>query len=110
MANETIAALNTGRLRQQVTIERDTVTQVNGAEVRTPQTYGTRRAEVLYLSGRELWQAQQINPQINVRVTLRYCRDVLSSDRIIWRGKRLEILAVLPDEIRRAVTVLECKG
>jgi SPP1 family predicted phage head-tail adaptor len=103
--------MTAGELNAQVQLERDAISRdATGAEVRTPAVYATRWARFEYLSGAELWRAQQVNATVNARATLRYCTDVLPSDRVIYRGLRFEIKAVVPDELKRAQTVLELRG
>ena len=46
------------------------------------QTVAKCYAEVKPLSGRELWMAQQIRPDITTRVTIRYRRDMALSPRM----------------------------
>ena len=97
-------------LRHRIELERDVITRVNGAEVRTPEVFDSVWASVVYLSGNELWKAQQVNATVNVRVVIRYRTDVLASHRVIYDGKSLEIKGVIPDEERRDSVTLDCKG
>ena len=53
-------------------------------------------AEVEYLSGRELWQAQQANSEASGRVRMRYRSDIVPTMRIAHGSKYLEIISVLP--------------
>lgn len=104
-----LIAIDAGDLHDRVQIERDTITRVKGVEVRTPFIYATRWANVDFLSGSEIWKAQQVNPDVNVRITMRYCTDLLPSDRIIHDGKKLEIKSITPEQQRKTQIVLECK-
>jgi SPP1 family predicted phage head-tail adaptor len=102
--------LNPGELRHTVDLQRDHVTRVNGVESRIPETYATCRASITYLSGTELFKAQAVNTEVNVRVVIRYRTDVLAAHRVIYKGKALEIKAVIPDEAHHKQLTLECKG
>lgn len=98
-----------GDYNARIELERDTLSRVNAAEVRTASVYAQCYAHFAYLSGTELWRAQQINATVRIRVRVRYRTDVLASDRVVYRGKRYEIVSVLPDDVTRE-TVLEVKG
>ena len=104
--------MNPGDLRETISLERDVVTRVNGVEVRVKQVYGTCRAKVDFLSGNELFKANAVNTDVNVRVLVRYRTDVLTAHRVLYDGKSLEIKAVIPVKTpaSKRGTTLECKG
>lgn len=102
--------LNPGVLNRRVDLERDRITHVAGAEQKVTEVYATVWASVVYLSGNEAWKAHQIDATVNVRVEIRYRTDVIAAHRVIYRGKRLEIKSVIPDEERREFVQLECRG
>lgn len=103
--------MDAGSLIHAVDLERDTITRESGAEVRTPATYAAKvPARVEFLSGNEYYRAQSLVSQCNVRVVLRYRTDVLPSDRVIYKGKRYEIRAAMPDEATLQTITLECRG
>lgn len=54
-------------------------------------TYATPWASVRPMSGRERYHAQQTQASANYRVTIRYRADVQDADRILWRGRVLNI-------------------
>lgn len=45
-------------------------------------------AEVLYLQGRDLWQAQQVNAEVNMKVRIRYRPGLTSTCRVKWKRER----------------------
>lgn len=102
--------MDAGTLTARIALIRDAVFRNAGVETKTPQTYAQVWASVVYLSGSEAFRAQQVNASVNVRVTIRYREDVLPSHRVLYKGKLLEIKAVIPDEVGRDLVVLECKG
>jgi SPP1 family predicted phage head-tail adaptor len=102
--------LNGGDLLHYVTITRDTISHVLGAEMRSPETLASVWARVEILSGHEAWKAQQVDATANAKVTMRYRSNIRASDRIEWRGWRLEIKAVVPDEVDGCSVVLMCEG
>jgi len=68
--------------------------------VETWADHATVWATVEYLSGRELWQAQQANSEANGRVRIRHRADVDPTMRIIYGSKTLEIITVLPADTK----------
>lgn len=50
--------------------------------------------DVSYLTGRELWMAQQVNSEAQGRIKIRFREDIDSTWRIKFRDKWLEILSV----------------
>jgi SPP1 family predicted phage head-tail adaptor len=104
------SVLNAGDLNRVVDLESDSITRTKGVESKTATVYAERvYAKVEPLSGSEFWTSQQINSQINWKVTLRYRTDIRAQHRIIYGTRRLEILAVLPDEDRRDFVRLMCR-
>jgi SPP1 family predicted phage head-tail adaptor len=101
--------LSAGDLTARIALERDEITLVSGREVRAPYSYCRPWAKPEALSGREAWKAQQVDSSVNWRFVIRYRTDVKPSDRVVYRGKTMEIRAVLPDEERRDAVVLLCE-
>lgn len=52
-------------------------------------------ADVSFLSGKELWQAQQANSEAQGVIRCRFREDIDGSWRVNFRGRVLEILAVM---------------
>lgn len=108
--------MNAGKLRHRVTIEEGIVTlNDHGQEETVWQQFAPRLpACVVELSGRELWNAQQIKPDITLRVELRWLPGVTSKMRLKWhdceRERTLEIAAppINPDGRKREMHLL-CK-
>jgi len=101
---------NPGELRRRIQIERDTITRVNGAEVKTPGVYTTTWAKAECSSGKELLQGQQIASDVTWVFTLRYRTDLLPQDRVYYQGERMEIRAIVPDDLNRDSVVLLCES
>ena len=102
---------NPGELKRKISLERDTLTRVDGAEVKTPTTYAANVwAKAEALSGRELLAAQQIESSVNWRFTVRYRTDILPRDRVVYNGKHMEIRVILPDEDLRDFVWLLCEA
>ncbi len=79
--------MKAGDLRHRVTIQSPTVTpNAHGESVIAWNTYSVPRscANVEQLSGRALWNAQQIQPDVSIAVHLRYVSGVTADMRIVW--------------------------
>lgn len=101
--------LEAGRLRERVLIEypvnRDTsfgATEVGWEPLK--QVW----AEVETLSTQEMMQAEQSQFQVTHRVMMRFCKELDNTMRLIWRKKRLEIMAVQDSE-NRSIHELVCR-
>ena len=108
--------MQAGKLRHRVTIQSSVVTQnAHGQDETTWSTFASRHAaEVTQLTGRELWNAQQIKPDISLRVSMRWLPGVLPKMRVVWhdgttdRLLPIESPPVNPDGKKREM-VLYCK-
>lgn len=93
--------VHAGRFRETVTIRRRTVAaDACGDAVPTWSDLASRRAEVTPLSGRELWQTQQAQSDVTVRVRMRYesALAITPRDRLAWRGRTLEVASAVDVE------------
>lgn len=88
--------LQAGRLNKRVTIQTFTVTQNDlGEEVRTWATLVDRAAAVEPLTGAERYSAQQVNPRVSHKVTIRYTASLTPEMRVLFGTRVLEIDAIL---------------
>lgn len=104
-------ALQAGRLRHRVRIQEKSVTQnAYGEEAPTwaAITNGERWAAVEPLSGSERFGAQQVNPRVSHKVTIRYLSTVTPKMRVLFGSRALEIDAVINPMERGEVTELLC--
>jgi SPP1 family predicted phage head-tail adaptor len=101
--------LNAGALRETVTIERkQSASDGMGGQVVQWVALATVRGKVAPLSGREALQAMQLQASITHRIYVRYRSDLSAADRLILRGKPLQIRAVLNMEMRNQWLELSC--
>lgn len=105
--------MKAGRLRHRVELQSATETADSyGEPTFTWSTYAHRWASVEPLQGRELFTAQQVNPEVNIRVRLRHdevLADLTPKHRLVFGSRTLEIDSVIrPDERGREVQLL-CK-
>lgn len=58
-------------------------------------------AEVMYLSGGELWSARQSNSDVQGKVRIRTNDDIKANWRMVYDGRNLEILTIIPFDAKR---------
>jgi len=97
-----------GRLRHRVALERRTTgTDAFGSVVQSWDRYATVWADVAPLSGREMLADGQVRSDVSHRVRIRHLDGVAETDRIVHRGRTLEVVAVMNmDERDRTLEVL----
>ena len=80
-----------------------------GAETFTWSNEVTLWAGIDPLTGNEALQAQQISPESNVKITIRFYDGVIPNWRVLFGTRVYEINAILNREERNAEMVLLCK-
>lgn len=102
--------IEAGRLRHRVAIQSATEAQNDLGEVeKTWATTATVWGAVEPLTGRELWQAQQVSAEITHRVRMRYRSGLTPKNRILFGSRILEINAILNPEERNIDLELLCR-
>ena len=77
--------MRAGKLRHRVAIQEPVENKdVHGGITRTWRTVDTVWASVEPLSGRELFEAQQINKRVTVRVGMRPYSGLTTKQRLLW--------------------------
>lgn len=101
--------ITAGMLREPVTVHRQ-VSASDGMGGQAIQWVDllTASASVIPLSGREAVQAMQLQASVTHRVTMRYRADLTPADRIIVRGKPMQIRAIINVEMRNRWLELIC--
>ena len=95
--------MRAGKLRDLLTIQEPTITQDDyGGVKKTWNLWRKAWANIEYLTGRELWQAQQANSQAEGRITVRSgdVDGIKPKMRIKKNDNIYEILAVFPADNR----------
>lgn len=88
--------IDPGRLRERVTVQRATVTKnAIGESVQAWADLVERWASVEGLSGREVLQSGQQQTEVTHRVRMRYVPGMTHTDRLLWRGRVLEVSSLL---------------
>ena len=105
--------LDAGKLDQFVTIETDTGTEYNAAgqkiKVWIDFIPNGIWAEVLPLSGRELFNALQVQPDVTHQVNIRFREGIRPEMRIKLGSRYLNIASVLDVEEKRTSLQIMCK-
>ncbi|NBW09342.1 MAG: head-tail adaptor protein [Caulobacteraceae bacterium] len=96
-----------GRMKERVTIQSPTEVRTSvGGTTLTWATLETVWASVDGLSTRDILQAQQANLVATHRIRIRYRSDVTHTQRIVWRGRTMEIASVVERDNRTALEIL----
>lgn len=104
--------MRAGKLRHRVTIQQRTAASPtnypSGEKDASWTTYLTVWASVEPLSGRELFAAQQVTSDVNVRIRMRYRDGVTAKMRVSFNSKIYDIVAVINREERNVELELLC--
>ncbi len=103
--------MTVGQMRTPLRIEQQTETRTADGGVAESWTLTqTVWARLQGLRGRELFSAQQINPQTSHKVTIRYCRGLDSGARIVSvdSGRVFNIESVIDIDDRHKFMELLC--
>lgn len=99
-----------GSLRERVTIERlDIAGDGAGGQIETWTPRVSVWAEVKPVRGREIVSGERIVGAETYLVTMRYRSDIALSDRVVWRGRALNINSVQDRDMRRKYLVIEAE-
>lgn len=88
-----------GQWRQRITIQKSSsVKDKNGNHILSWQDYYSCAAYANNLSGKEYWEAAQMNAENEIYFLIRYCREVKEMDtehyRIVFRGQLYNITLI----------------
>ena len=102
--------MNTGRLRNAITIQQSIVaTGSSGASTKTWTVFATVFADIRTPTGKEYFGQDKFNSQVSHVVTIRWIEGVTPSMRIIWGSRTLNIEYVSEDRTNRRMLYLDCK-
>lgn len=101
--------MRAGELRKRITIEQPSRVADGAGELVPGWTlYGVVWAAVEPLSGSEKIQAQQVNANVNIRVTIRYLAGVIPAMRARFGTRTFQIVSVQNIEERNREMDLLC--
>lgn len=99
-----------GRLRHKIVIQNPS--ESNGSYGETVTTWGTFAtvwASVEPLNGREYFESQQTNAEVNFRFRIRYTASITPKMRISYDSRTFDIISVINVNERDRETVLMAK-
>lgn len=102
--------MRAGELRHKVVIQQESgIRDPDSGEIIPGwSTFAEVWAEVVDLSGREYWSAQQVQSQVSTRVRIRYLDGVKPTMRVAHGSRTLQIEAVIDPDGRRRELQLMC--
>jgi SPP1 family predicted phage head-tail adaptor len=102
--------MRAGELRCRVALQTATETQDGfGAPVPAWATTATVWGEMVDLTGREFFAAQQENAEVSTRIRIRYLAGVTPKMQAVVSSRTFDILAVMGPEGRKRELHLMCK-
>lgn len=104
--------MKAGKLRHFITVQRKSLTVDDfGGPVEAWADLATQWALVEPLQGRELVNAQTVNAETTIRITVRYLANVKPDDRIIFDGKFYNLQSVVDPELKhRELIIMASEG
>jgi len=107
--NNSWIPIDAGDLFARIQLECDTISHVNGAEVRTATVYGSAWAFAQDEGGGEAVKGALVQSVSKWNFTIRYRSDVKPQHRVIYKGMRMEIMAVHEEDQRKTQLLLQCQ-
>lgn len=94
--------IDSGRMRERVTLQRPVDRQNEFGEATLEwEEAAVVWANVMNLTARDYFAAQQSGTLATHRITIRYYADIQPTWRILWRGRMMEITSISEREFRR---------
>lgn len=92
--------MEAGKLRHKVIIQKFTTAKDSyGEDIKTWATYHTCFASISPLVGKEYYDSQQIIPEVDNKIVIRYKSGIAPTMRVVWGSRTYEIRSVVnPDE------------
>lgn len=102
--------MNPGALTERVTLYRRVEAGDGAGGVETTwDLIAECWANVKALSGRERMMADQVESPRNYRITVRRRSDFIEADRIVWRGKPLNVRFIADEGSRQQYLPIDCE-
>ena len=101
--------MQAGKLRHRVSLQQPVQAQAaDGGVTNSWLTVISVPASIEPLNGRELWNAQQVQPDVTHRVTLRYHPNVSPRWRFLFGYRTFNVLTVLNTDERNRELICMC--
>lgn len=93
--------VNAGSLRHRITIQQFSVAKDSyGEDIKTWSDYHICWAEISPFRGREYFESQQIVPEIETRMKIRYKSGIGPTMRVSWNDRYFDILNIINKDER----------
>ena len=101
--------MNSGRYRHRITIQKKTEARdAIGGTVETWTTDFSRWGHIRPLSGREVFEAEQLQTRQSHMISLRFTASISTQNRILFQSTLFHIMSVKNPDVRKRVTELGC--
>lgn len=101
--------MRSGRLRYPITIQQSTSTMdAYGQPIHSWSTHASVMCDMQPLAGREYYTAQQVDAELNTKITVRMDESIKPEMRVYIEGRVLDIVSARHFD-RFGETVLMCK-
>jgi SPP1 family predicted phage head-tail adaptor len=101
-------------LRHKINIEReqDTPDGLGGSAITWSNiTASPLRAKITPLNGNESLKAMRLEAKVSHKITIRFRDDLLSSDRINYKGKLMQIRSIIDlEELHKWIEIMADEG
>lgn len=105
--------MNVGKLNKRITLKKTDGTTIfkDGVEIANWDDVATIWANARPLQGKELWTAQSIYPELSMKFTIRYRKDISEDMRILYneKGKEFEIISIVDIDEKHTYMEIACK-
>lgn len=102
--------MNSGRLRNQITIQQATITTgASGVSEKAWTTFASAFADIRTPTGKEYFAQDKFNAQVSHVVTIRWIDGITAGMRVLWGAKTLNIEYVSEDRKNCRALYLHCK-
>lgn len=102
--------MNFSKLRHRITIQENiSVKDSFGAETPNWTDVASVWASIEPLSGKEFFAAQQINAEVNTKITMRYREGIKPEMRVVFNERMFNIISVINENERNISLILMAK-
>lgn len=102
--------MSIGDLRHRITIQKYVATRDSfGGEIQTWQDVAKVWASIEPISGKEYFSSQQVNAEVNTRITIRHLEVITPKMRVVFKDRSFDILSVINIKEKKKELHLMCK-
>ncbi|WP_273845725.1 phage head closure protein [Halalkalibacter alkalisediminis] len=84
--------MNSGKLNRRISIkEEKKIKDIGGGQTTQPLPIADTWASINTLTGREFWQAQQMEAEVSHKITIRYRKGIKRSQVVFYNERKFDI-------------------